>query len=255
MKSKIVTIAAYTFMEATRNRMFLLTLAGLVAMLGLAEFTGELAITETREIQAILVAAVSRWFIVMTTALFVITTMVREFNDKGAEAMLSLPVSRTTYYFGKYAGFVMLAAAIALAVSLILLLYSPPALLAAWVFSLLCELLIIVALSMLCLFTFNNVTIAFLVVIAFYVLARSMAAIQQLSSSPILESHGISQEFMNLLLDVIAYLLPGLDSYTRAGWLVYGVEDGGLGLVIAQTVIYLGVLIAAGLFDLHRKEL
>lgn len=255
MNNKIITIAAYTFMEATRNRMFLLTLAGLVCLLGLAEFTGELAITETREIQAVLAAAVSRWFIVMATALFVITSMVREFNDKCAEAILSLPVSRTTYYFGKYAGFALLAAVISLSVSSILLIYSPPAALGAWLFSLLCELFIVVALSMLCLFTFNNVTVAFLLVMSFYILARSMAAIQLLSASPILESQNISQEFMNLLLDVIAFLLPNLDNYTRSEWLVYGINDGVLGFVLMQTVVYLAVLFAAGLFDLHRKEL
>jgi ABC-type transport system involved in multi-copper enzyme maturation permease subunit len=242
-------------MEGTRNRLFLLTLAGLVCLFGLAEFTGELAITETRAIQVVLTAGIARWFIVLTSALFVITSMVREFNDKGFEAMLSLPMSRTTYYFGKYIGYVFLSLTISVSLCLILAIYSELAPLTGWFFSLACELAIVVALSMLCLFTFSNVTVAFVAVLVFYILARSMDAIILLSMSPILDSGSFSQEFMNLLIAAIAYVLPDLDNFTRSDWLVYGVDINALGFVLAQTLIYLGVLVAAGLFDLYRKEL
>jgi len=255
MPDKILTIARYTFLEAIRNRMFPLTVVGLVCLFGIAEFTGELAITETREIQAVLVAMVARWFIVITTALFVITSMVRESNDKGLELILSLPVSKSSYFFGKYIGFMFLSLMISAALCLILLIYSEFIPLSVWVFSLICELAIIVAFSILCLFTFNNITVAFVVVIAFYLLSRTMTAIQLLSTSPILESQSMSQEFINSLINLIAYLLPDLDRFTRSEWLIYGIEDYALVFVVGQTLIYLAVLFAAGLFDLYRKEI
>jgi len=252
---KILTIARYTFLEAIRNRLFLLTVAGLVCLLGIAGFAGELAITESREIQAVLVASLARWFIVMTTALFVITSMVREFNDKGQELILSLPISKVSYYFGKYIGFIYLASVLSVAISLILLIYIGFMPLAGWMFSLICEIAIIVAMSMLCLFTFNNITVSFVVVFAFYLLARTMAAIQLLSASPILEAQSIFQEFMNTLVHLIAFVLPDLDRFTRSDWLVYGLESEALLFVLVQTVIYLAILFAAGLFDLYRKEI
>ncbi|MEX2354212.1 MAG: ABC transporter permease, partial [Gammaproteobacteria bacterium] len=172
MTEKILTIARFTFLEAIRNRLFLLTVAGLVCLLGMAGFVGELAITETREIQAVLVASLARWFILMTTALFVITSMVRGLNDKGLELILSLPISRISYYFGKYIGFLLLGIAVSFALCLILLIYSDLLPLSVWLLSLVCEMAVIVAMSMLCLFTFNNITVSFVVVFTFYLLAR-----------------------------------------------------------------------------------
>lgn len=255
MSRKLQTIARYTFIEALRNRLFLLALAGLVCMLGIAEFTGELAITETRRIQATLVGSITRWFLVITCALFVITSMVREANDKGLEMLLSLPVSRACYYFGKYCGFMLLGMVILALAAPLLMLYTEPAALGIWLLSLLCELAIIIAVSMLCLFTFSNITVAFMATLAFYLLSRTISAIQLLSITPILESEGVAQQFMNWLVGVIAWVLPDLDAYTRSDWLVYGPDAGTLSFVLLQTFVYLLLLFAAGLFDLYRKEL
>jgi ABC-type transport system involved in multi-copper enzyme maturation permease subunit len=247
MTRNIKTIAWYTFREATQNRLFRLTFAGLVCLLGIAEFTGELAITETREIQAALLASIARWFLVVTSSLFVITSMVREFNDKGTELILSLPVSRVTYYFGKFIGFIALSLAISFSVCLILFLYTEPSFLFTWYASLVCEIAIIIAMSMLCLFTFNNVTVSFIVVVAFYILL--------LSTSPILETKTFSQEFITAVVNAVAFMMPDLARFSRSDWLVYGIADANLRMVILQTVIYLILLVAAGLFDLSRKEL
>lgn len=252
---KLTTIARYTFVEALRNRLFLLSLIGLVCLFGIAEFAGELAITESRQIQAALVATSTRWFLVITCALFVITSMVREANDKGIELILSLPVSRASYYFGKYCGFLLLAGVVLALSGLLLMLYTDLTSLAVWLLSLLCEIAIIIAASMLCLFTFSNITVAYIAVLSFYLLSRSISAIQLLSTSPILESENYSQQFMNQLVDVVAWVLPDLDAYTRSDWLVYGIDEVSLSHVLLQTVVYLMILFAAGLFDLYRKEM
>ncbi len=255
MKQPIAIIARFTFYEAVRNRLFILTLVGLLCVLGLTEFVGELAITEASNIQAILIGAGMRLFAVATVALFVITSMVREFNDKGFELIASLPVSRASYYFGKFLGFFLLSLVIAVATSLLLLIYSPALSASLWLFSLICELAIVISLSLLCLFTFSNVTVAFMVVICFYILSRSIYTIQLISNSPIMEFYTFSQQFLRLVTDIIAFLLPGLHAFTKSEWLVYGVHWGDIRPIIIQTVIYLVLLCAAGLFDLYRKNL
>ncbi len=255
MKKSILTIAQYTFYEAVRNRLFLLTLVGLVCVLGLTEFVGELAISETNNIQAILMGSGMRLFAVTTVALFVITSMVREFNDKGFELIASLPLPRAHYYFGKFFGFFLLSLVIAVATSLLLLIYSPAFTVAIWLASLICELAIIISLSLLCLLTFSNVTVAFMVVIGFYLLSRSIYAIQLISNSPIMEFYTFSQQFMRLVTDVMAFLLPGLHEFTKSDWLVYGVDFQDMKIVLIQTIIYLALLSTAGLFDLYRRNL
>lgn len=251
----VVAIARYTFLEAVRNRLFLLTAAGLLGLLGITEFIGELAITETAQVQALLVGAAMRMFAVCTVALFVITSVVREANDKGFELLLSLPLPRYAYFCGKYAGFLLLALVIAAASAALLLLYSTPSAVLLWFISLFCELGIVIALALLCLFSFSNVTVSFILVLACYLLARAMDSIQLISASPLLEPTGIGQLFLKQLVDAIAFVLPDLQRFSRGEWLAWGADWAGLGFILAQTAIYCGLLAAAALFDLYRKEL
>ena len=255
MIAPIITIARFTFYEAMKNRLFMLTLIGLICVLGLTEFIGELAISEKSNIQAVLIGAGMRLFAVVTIALFVITSVVREFNDKGFDLIASLSLPRSSYYLGKFIGFFLLALVIAAATALLLLIYSPANSVAFWLLSLICELAIVISLSLLCLFTFSNVTVAFVVVISFYILSRSMYTIQLISTSPILESYDFSQIFIRQLTEFMAYVLPGLHDFTKSEWLVYGVGWSDLQVVIIQTIIYILLLSAAGLFDLYRKNL
>jgi ABC-type transport system involved in multi-copper enzyme maturation permease subunit len=229
---------------------------GLICAFGLSEFIGELAITESDRFQGAILAAGLRLFAVFTTGLFVTTSMIREFNDKGFELVLSQPIPRAAYYSGKLTGFAMLSVVIACLVTLPLILYASSGQVLIWCASLICELFIVTAMGLLCLFTFSNITIAFSVVVAFYLLSRCMDAIQLISNSPILETDSFAQELINKIIDVIAYLLPDLNLFTQTQWLIYGNGDlNSLGSVMGQTVIYVVFLSGAALFDLYRKEL
>ena len=255
MRNPIVTIARFTFFEAVRNRLFYLTLAGLVIVLGLTEFVGELAITEADNIQATLIAAGMRLFAVTTVSLFVITSMVREFSDKGVDLIASMPIPRSSYFFGKFLGFFLLSLVIVIATGLLLLIYAPAEAVAIWLLSLLWELSIVISLSLLCMFTFSNVTVSFMAVAGFYVLARSIYTIRLISDSPIMEFYTFSQQFMELLVNALAFVLPSLHEFTKSEWLVYGASWQELGSITLQSIIYLLLVSSAGLFDLYRKNL
>jgi hypothetical protein len=65
-----------------------------------------------------------------------------------------------------------------------------------------------------------------------------------------------SQQALNAGIDGLALLLPHLDQFTRSDWLVYHNGSGAdLAAIAAQTAIYVALLAAAALFDLHRKNL
>ena len=58
------------------------------------------------------------------------------------------------------------------------------------------------------------------------------------------------------MVDALAYVLPDLYRFTPSHWLVY--HDGSLAAmvpILIQTAVYLGLLAAASLFDLYRKNL
>ena len=255
MFKSIFTIARFTFYEAVRNHLFILAVIGLICFFGLTEFVGELAITESRQLQATLIGSGLRVFAVLTVSLFVIASMVREFNDKGFESLLSLPMPRHNYFFGKLAGFLLLGLTVSVLTGGLLLVYCEAHVVMIWTISLFCELALVIAMSVFCLLTFNNITLAYVVVIAFYFLSRTMSAIQLISGSPILQSGEPSQAFMQFMINVIAYVLPDMHGFTQGRWLAYGAEWGVLVPVLGQSAVYLSLLVSAGLFDLYRKEL
>ena len=255
MKFSVFTIARYTCVEAIRNRLFVLLLTGILIIFGLGEFVGEIAITETQQIQVSILAFVLRFTAVLIISLFVIGSLVREFNDNAVSMIISLPVPRHVYYFGKFTGFSLLALIIAVLISLPLWIYSPAGQVGLWTVSLICELLILISISMLFILTLENIPLAFTAVTAFYLLARSINTILLIGQSPILKSTALSQKFMNILVLIIAYILPDLDKFTQTSWLVYAFGTiHNLYFVCLQTLIYLAFLSAAALFDLYRKN-
>ena len=249
------TIAYFTLLEATRCRMFFLVVVFMMGLLGLAEFLGELSITETRQAQASVTAALLRVFSICATCLFVISSVLRERDDKGLELILSLPLPRHAYLFGKTAGFAGFSLCVAILAALPLFLYAPAVAVGCWMLSLFCEQVLLVCFSLLCLLAFANVSLAFTSVMAFYLLSRSMEALRLLSTAPVLVSDANSQVFMNFSVNALALLLPDLHAFTLSEWLVYGVDAGAVGTVLIQTLVYLPVLLSAGLFDLYRKNL
>ena len=250
----IVTLARITLIEAVRNRLLWLAAATIVVALGLAQFLSQVAITESREIQTALLAAPLRVAAVFMVAVFVITSTVREFNDKVIELLLSLPAPRSFYFLGKFAGYAAVAAVVALLSALPLAPFAGAPGLALWTASLFCELLIVAAISLFCVLSFAQVVPAFAAVAGFYLLSRSMAAMQIIAAAP-LQEPTFADRAVRMIVELIALVLPSLDRMTQTAWLL-GPSPGGsvLGGVLGQTSIYVLLIGAASLFDLYRRN-
>jgi ABC-type transport system involved in multi-copper enzyme maturation permease subunit len=250
----IATLARITLLEAVRNRLLWLAAAIIVVALGLAQFLGQVAITESREIQTALLAAPLRVAAVFMVAVFVITSTVREFNDKVVELLLSLPAPRSFYFLGKFAGYAAVAAIVALLSALPLAPFAGAPGLVLWTASLFCELLIVAAISLFCVLSFAQVVPAFAAVAGFYLLSRSMAAMQIIAGAP-LQEPTFADRAVRSIVELIALVLPSLDHMTQTAWLL-GPSPGAsvLGGVLGQTSIYLLLICAASLFDLYRRN-
>ena len=250
----IVSLARATLLEAVRNRLLWLTAVFIVVALGLAQFLNQVAITESREIQTALLAAPLRVAAVFMIAVFVITSMVREFNDKVIELLLSLPAPRASYFLGKFGGYAAVALIVALLSALPLVPFANPPGLALWTASLFCELLIVAAMGLFCVLSFAQVVPAFAAVGGFYLLSRSIAAMQIIAGAP-LQEPTLADRAVNVIVESIALLLPSLDRMTQTTWLIEPSPGAGdLGSVLSQTAIYLLLICSAALFDLYRKN-
>lgn len=251
----MVTIARYTLLEAVRNRLAWLFLLVACAAVGLSGFLQELALTESRAVQAALLAALLRIAAVFLVSTFVVTSMVREANDKGLELLLALPMPRSTYLLGKLCGFGALAMLPALLFGALCLFFAPIGQAALWSVSLLCELWIVAAFALLCVLSFSQVMPALAACAGFYLLARSIGSLQLIGHG----GHGAQswqQQAMAGGIDTLAFLLPRLDTFTRTEWLLYhGGDLAALLAVLGQSAVYIALLGSAALFDFYRKSL
>jgi ABC-type transport system involved in multi-copper enzyme maturation permease subunit len=248
-------VARYALLEATRGGLPWLALACIAAALGLAGFLAQVAITESAQLQAAVMAALLRASAVFLVAVHVVASIVREDNDKGLELALALPISRPTWYLGKLAGFAAAGVLLATAFALPLLGWARPADLAAWWISLVAESALVAGAALLFAVVLAQTVAALAATLGLYLLARAIAAIQAIASGPLADDSPLGAA-ARWAVEAVALLLPRLGSVTRTEWLLYGSPPAAeLGVALAGLVLYLVLLAAAGLFDFSRRNL
>jgi ABC-type transport system involved in multi-copper enzyme maturation permease subunit len=256
MHRQILIIARFTLLEALRTRLLLLAAVALVLALAGSMFVQQIAITETGRVQASFFAAFGRATSIFLLCLYVISSMVREFNDKGLELLLSLDLPRSSYLAGKAAGFVAVAAVLACGTGAALAIFAPPDVVLVWSASLFLELAIMTGASLFCIVTFHQIVPAALFVTSFYLLARSANAMRLMAESSLLGTMEGTRPALALVADAIGYMLPTLDRYTVTTWITEAAVDADVLAALAmQSAIYTTLLLAAAMFDLYRREL
>jgi ABC-type Na+ efflux pump permease subunit len=255
MTKVVLSIARATLLEALRSRMLWLVGVLLLVAAASAAFLQQVAITETARIQAAIIAALLRGCAGFLVAAFVVMSMVREFNDKVLELMLAQPWPRAAYLFGKFVGFSAAALLLAAIVSVPLALLAPASRVAVWALSLACELVILASMSLFCVITLTHVVPALAAVLGFYVLGRSMTAIQIIAQASE-ASQDWADRLASWIVQGIAAILPRFDLMTQTAWLVDAPPAAGaIASVLAQAAVYTALLVTAAQFDLHRQNL
>ena len=182
MRSRqITTIARFTLIEAFRTRLLWLFVIVLALILGAAYFMQQLAITESARMLIAFTAAATRLAAVFVLSLHILTSMVREFNDKGLELTLSFDLRRAHYILGRLSGYTLIALLMALVATLPQLALAPLPAALQWGLSLALELAIMAALSLFCIVTLTQLMPAASFVGCFYLLARALSAIRLIS--------------------------------------------------------------------------
>jgi hypothetical protein len=253
---RILTLARFTLLEAWRTRLPVLFMIALALVYGAAYFFSELAITESTRVQIVFSAAASRLVAVFIMSLYILTCVVREFNDKGLELTLSFDLRRSHYVAGRLLGFLLIAAFMAAMAGAAQWLLSPGAAVLQWSVCLGLELCIVTALSLFCVMTFTQLMPAASFVAGFYLLARSLTAIQLMSASPLAVENPLSHQFMTWMIDGLALVLPALDRFTQSVWLADAAAGwSAVGSCATQVLLYSSLLVAASMFDFYRRNI
>ncbi|MEO7727221.1 MAG: ABC transporter permease [Burkholderiales bacterium] len=255
-RQQIATLARFTLLEAWRTRLLWLFVITLAIVWCGAYFAQQLAITESTRIHITLTAAASRMVSVFVLSLYILTTLVRELNDKGLELTLSFDLRRADYILGRLLGFALIALLMALVAGALQWMLAPLSAVLQWTASLTLELLLVAAMSLFCVLTFTQLMPAASFVAGFYLLSRAMASIQLISAAPIIDDKSLSHQAIVWTIDLLALVLPAMDRFTQSGWLADGAAGWpAVGACAAQAVVYTALLVAAAMFDFYRRNL
>ena len=250
----VVTLARSVLLEARRGGLPRLAAASLVLGVATAAFLSQVALTETLALQLAVLAALLRATAVFLVAAQVTGATLREIQDKGLELMLSLPLSRSTHYLGRFAGFAACGGLVAALFGLILLFWASPAQAALWAISLALETALVAAAALFFAMTLSSVVAALAATAGLYLLARAMPAIQALSARPLAEETSAGW-LARHAVDALAFILPRVDAATRTDWLLYEAPNMPAYLsALGGLVLYGALLVVAGLIDFHRRS-
>ena len=253
--SPLLLLPRSVLLEARRGGLPWLALASVALALGLAAFVSQVAITESSALQAALLGALLRACAVFLVAAQVTASTLRGIQDRGLELELSLPLSRTTHYVGRLAGFVACGALLAVLFAAPLLAWAPPGAVALWGLSLACETALVAAAALFFAMTLAQFATAIAATVGLYLLARSIGAIQAIASGPLADA-SLPARIAQYGVDAIALLLPRLEALTRTAWLLYEPPSPGVyAAALGSAALYIVLLVAAGLFDFHRRNL
>ena len=254
-RSSFVTVARYTLVEALRSGLPWLAAACMIGVLGFSSFLAQVAIAEASALQAAAAGALLRAAAVFLIAAHVVASVSREANDKGLELALALPVSRQAYFIGKLSGFCCAGAMLATFFAMPMLIWAKPADLAAWWLSLAAETGLVAAAALFFASAMAQTVAALAATAGLYLLGRSISAIQAIASAP-QAGDSLPAVAARWFVDLLALLLPRLDTATRSDWLLYGAPVAGeLVPVLFGLGLYFLLLAAAGLFDFSRRNL
>jgi len=249
------TLARFVLLEARRGGFAWLAAASIALGIALAAFLSQVALAESLRLQAAIVAAVLRACAVFLVAAQVASSTLREINDKALELMLALPLSRNTQYLGRLAGFAACAFAVAVLFAAPLLVWAPIGPVALWGLSLALEATLVAAATLFFAMTLAQLVPAIAATAGLYLLGRSIGAIQTIAAGPLAEP-SIAQEAARWAVELVALVLPQLDTVTRTDWLLYGPPAlPEAAWALGGLLIYTALVVAAGLFDFHRRNL
>jgi ABC-type transport system involved in multi-copper enzyme maturation permease subunit len=252
---QIRAIARYTLLEALRTRLPLLLTVVLALLLALGFFVSELAIIESQRLRVSFYAAGARFAAVFIVSAHVLGSITREFNDKGIDALLALDLPRPHYILGKLGGFLAIAAAVAAITGLPLLLQAPLPAVLQWGAALALELAVVAAFSLFCVMAFGQFIPAAALVLAFYLLARSLTAIQLISAHPVSGAGKLSHTVGRWMVDGLALVMPALDRWPQTAWLIDAVSPWpSLATWLVQAVLYVAMLAGAAMVDFQRRN-
>jgi ABC-type transport system involved in multi-copper enzyme maturation permease subunit len=249
---KIYDLARNTFRETIRDRVLNAALLFAVAMIGASVLLGQLSIGQDIKVVRDLGLGAIEFFGVVI-AIFVGTSMLfREIDKRTIFVVISKPVTRYEFLFGKFLGLsatlTVLLAAMAIAYSLLLLFFGGWEVGLLWQVALTwLQLLVLVAASLL-FSTFASPVLAMLFTFSLYVIGHNLEGLKLVAER--------AQPAIKAIATALYYALPNLSHLDFKNQIVYGdpFSVGHWALAFAYGGLYTALALACAMAVFSRRE-
>lgn len=254
----LITTLRYVLITAIRDRMVAAIIIAQMTVLGGASLMAASALAEGQA-TGLAIAGEGIRVVMMLGLITFISFHVRRMEEtREIEAILTRPISRTTFVLAYYAAYAGIGVLLSLCAAPLLMagLAASGAGLAEWQASLGLECLIIVAIALFCALSLGSATASVLAGIGLYIFARLAAFFRAIAEAHTgLSAHDDIDRITTWMIKGIAAVMPRLDLFGQGQWLVHG-PGGGWGLpeLLLQTGIIVPLLLAATIRDVRVKR-
>lgn len=247
----------YVLLTATRDRLFLGLLVGIILAAYISSVLGSTAMLETEQMTIAFTAASARVIIMVGVIVFIGFHMRNAFDAREIDVLLSRPISRTTLVMSYWVGFAAVATCLVIPTIIMLAIIGTlnQTGFLLWSVSLLLESWLVVSIALFAALTVKSGVGTVLSSLAIYVLSRMMGFfLATTNATTLFKEHEINVG-AQWLMKIIALVVPRLDFFAKSNWLIYGAKSyEELTLFALQSTIFIPLLIAASVIDFKRKQ-
>lgn len=250
-------LVKYVIKAGIRDKLFISLILLIVVGVSISFFMGSAAIIEKKDFASTFSAGGLRFLGAAGLILFVCFYIRRAFETKDVEFLLSRPISRPSFMISHALALSLLAVSVGVMILLPMMIVQWGTFDAGyllWGVSIIVELILMANVALFFSMVLSSAVASALATFGFYVLARLMGVLLGIIDS------GSGIPFVGRVIDyimqAISLIIPRLDLMGQTSWLVYGVEDGGVGFgfVVMQGVVFLVLVSAASIVDLVRRQ-
>ncbi|HLN25136.1 MAG TPA: hypothetical protein VK558_14270 [Patescibacteria group bacterium] len=249
----------YVLLTSLRDRLYVALASMVVAALVVSRLLAESGLVEGRQLSLAYASMSVRGLLVLGIVIFISFHVRRMYETREIETILSRPISRSVFVLSYAAGFMLVAAGLVVPTGVLMAALLQADGVGAWLWSasLMLECVLVVALALFCSATLGSAVASALACLGLYALARLSTFFLDIATSDpghLTNIPGVGVA-VHLLVTLISVLLPRLDLFGQTRWLIYGPDSQwGIGMLAAQTAVYLPVILAATILDLRRKR-
>ena len=248
------TLAGLGVREALHSKLLWLCFFATLGLLAAAGFAAGIVVVGGEALRAGMLAWGLRWLGVLTMTLFCVSSTVREGHGKLSEMLLVLSVRREVLCAGRLCGFSAIIVCFSAMAFLACSAFAPLSIAAQWSFSLALELLIVSSFALWVAAASNNVVLATLMTLGFYLLSRTMEALVAMADKRWLVADAIHEYALVGGIKVVSWLLPRLYNYASADWLIESAVSANLLMQLLLSAIYTTMLSSFALLELYRRQ-